>query len=158
MVIYSRRGAGPKNLRCRHQTAHTLQERRHGTTRFEGSSALSCEVHLSRPSQRLDEQGISLRSAIVLRASRHAQQVAMTDFGRTWTRSIDLAEIWRRLLDGEIRLVRVRCIQDRCFATLEERHPRGAPLSEAIISVLERLLIGDALKVIASKRMSNCLP
>jgi DNA-binding NarL/FixJ family response regulator len=75
----------------------------------------------------------------------------MTDFGRTWTRSTDLAEIWRRLLNGEIRLVRVCCVQDRCFATLEERHPRGSPLSEATISVLERLLIGDALKVIAAE-------
>jgi DNA-binding NarL/FixJ family response regulator len=64
---------------------------------------------------------------------------------------VDVGETWPELVGGHRRIVDAFHTADRCFLLLEARLPeRGPrPLDQKALQILERLLNGDGVKVIA---------
>jgi DNA-binding CsgD family transcriptional regulator len=61
---------------------------------------------------------------------------------------IDLADLWRGLRCGELYVASSHCSGDLCWATIEVGR-RSVPVSVTALSVLERVLGGEAQKVLA---------
>ncbi len=64
--------------------------------------------------------------------------------------NIDLGQIWRCLVEGELRLVESEYGAGRCFATFEDFR-RGRERDVAAVCMLRGLLRGEPLKVVADE-------